>query len=478
MAITYAILGASRLNNTRLGYHSGTMLIQVGRRLSVARLGYAKLGATRLNQSILYDNLRCIEPASLKISQKQGDLPSLTMALKTDYAERPAAGMAVVVGIGTLKNRLFLGRVGALTEPEKAGWTTYDLDCDSVAKDLVGIKVFETYETTYARDILQDLFDTYTTGYLWKGSNAQGAYFSSYEFRGESLFDICVKLAELSYVQFGVNPRKHIYFAAPRVRNIADLANPPRYELNLNLKEDCKEFISQVIVLYSGVDTLTQNWKGDGVLKEFKMSLPAQSVTQILVNGISKSWGVRNKDDNSNNDFSVDLQNGAVYTSKHPTLTASDTLTIIYMGKVNARVKVTDNAAVRAWATLTGTTGIVTRVEDARDIISEDEAIDVARNLLEEYARVYYSGTYQVRKQVFALPDLRLGDIQTITARSRNVSLQIQGIDMSVYIPGDGARLFLQYDVNLGERVYQIEEDIKRARQAKVSDQLVSEVNV
>ena len=92
MAITYSLMNGARLANTRLGYHSGTFLMQIGRRLSSARLGWARLGGTRLNMTATVDALRCFEYDTLQISQSQGNPPTLTVDIKEDYATRPAAG--------------------------------------------------------------------------------------------------------------------------------------------------------------------------------------------------------------------------------------------------------------------------------------------------------------------------------------------------------------------------------------------------
>ena len=480
MATAYSILGACRLGATRLGYHSGVFLMQIGRRLSPARLGARRLGACRLGQTTLYSSLSCFEPDSLKISQQQGNLPSLNVTVKRQYTTRPAAGDHVIVGVGTLKNRLFLGRIGRLTEPEKAGFVSYDLDCDHVTKDLEGVKVFDTFTNKTAAEILQELFADYTTGYFWRYSNADGIRFSSKEFRGESLYQIGNSLAELSGVKFSVDNNKRIIFAAPIERNIADVADPPRYELNLTLKEDCKEFISQVIMLYSDVSELTQNFKGDGTQKEFNLSLPAYSVSALTVNGSTVTWGIRNKENNSTNQFSIDLDKGVIYTSSHATLTSSDTLSIVYMGRVPARLTVTNLSAKAEWASISGSNGIVSRVESNRDIISREEAQEAAENLLTQYARMYYEGAYSVKKSVFALPDLKIGDKQRITARNRDISLQIQKIDTSIYIPGMGERLYLQYDVSLGERSYSIENDLKQTdNKTKIeSDQVIASIEI
>ena len=478
--IDFSILGACRLGATRLGYHSGVFLMQIGRRLSSARLGWARLGGTRLNMTSAYDALRCFEDDTLQISQSQGDTPTLTVDVKEDYATRPAAGDTVICGIGTLKNRLFLGRIGRLTEPEKLGWTTYSIDADHVSKDLEGVKVFDKFTNKYASEILQELFTDHTTGYFWRNSNKDGLFFSSKEFRGESLFQIGNQLAELSGVKFSITNNKWILFDEPIERDLAAVADPPRYEVDLTLTEDCKEFISQVVMLYSDVSSLTQSFKGDGTQEEFNLSLPAYSVTSLTVNGSPVTWGERNKEDNSNNDFSIDLDTGVIYTSDHATLTASDTLTIVYLGRVPARLTVTDGVAKTLWASISGTPGIVTRVEDARDIISREEAQEAAENLLMQYARIYYEGAYSIKKPVFALPDIKIGDKQAITARSRNISLQIQKIDISIYVPGTGERLYLQYDVSLGERVYSLEKDLKKVddKTNKESDQVISEVTI
>ena len=236
--IDFAILGKCRMGATRLGYHSGVFLMQIGSRLSAARLGWARLGATRLCMTATYTSQRRFEPNTLKISQSQGQLPSLSVDLKSNYDDRPSAGNTVICAIGTLKNRLFIGRIGTLTEPEKAGWTTYRLDCDHLTKDSEGVKVFDTFTGKTCKEILISLFATYTIGYSWRNSSQAGIYFTSKTFAGESLYTIGNQLATLSGVKFSIDNNKRIIFDAPIERNIADVADAPRYELNLTIKED------------------------------------------------------------------------------------------------------------------------------------------------------------------------------------------------------------------------------------------------
>ena len=209
--MNYAIGGAARLNATRLGYHSGRILLQIGRRLHPARVALARLNAARLAYDSRYSSQPPCVAESFHVTQSISEPAAFSGEIWVDsFAQRPEAGAIVMIGIGTLKNRIFLGHAQTVTDPEKAGWYKYAVTAKSLEQGLTGAKIFRTFTNRYADDILQTLLAEYAPSFVWNSWNAQGAYFQTVTFRGESVYAICQQLAALSDVVFWVSPLKRV----------------------------------------------------------------------------------------------------------------------------------------------------------------------------------------------------------------------------------------------------------------------------
>ena len=385
MALQYAILNGFRLGNTRLNYNSGRVLLQVGKKLLPARLGLCRLNACRLAYDDTYDNLRCVDPDSFQLEQSAGGLPTLSFTLKEDLPARPTAGDPVFVGVGTLGNRLFRGHLQTVSEPEKKGWYAYDCQAVSIESELTWPKIFATYTNSYADEILQLLLQAYAPRFVWNPWNSRGCLYDSITFSGESLYDVALKLASDCGVTFSVSLDYRVNFAVGTISEAFELTDNVTECGDLTINSDATELFNEVIVKYTEIQSFSQSFKGDGEKKEFNLAMPILSVVSITKNGTALTWGLRNKEDNSANDVSVDLDSGVVYTVPETAYTISDVLRVQYVGKVNARATFTDRSAALEWGGITGTPGTRARVEDRRDLIGYNAAKDYALTLLSQY---------------------------------------------------------------------------------------------
>lgn len=465
MALQYAILGACRLNNTRLNYNSGRVLLQVGRRLLPARLGLCRLNAFRLAYDDTVDALRCVDPDSFQLEQSAGELPTLSVTIKDDISRRPTAGDPVFVGVGTLGNPIFRGHLQTVSEPEKHGWFSYSCQAESIESELTWPKIFATYTNSYAGEILQLLLAAHAPRFIWNPWNERGCFYDSITFNGESLYNIALQLASDCGVVFSVSLDYRVNFAAGTITEAFEISDNVTEVGNLTINSDATELFNEVIVRYTETQSVSQSFKGDGERKEFNLAMPIHSVVSITKNGTALTWGLRNKEDNSANGVSVDLDSGVVYTVPETAYTSSDVLRVQYIGRVNARATFTDSAAVLEWGGISGTNGKRTKVEDRRDLLGYVAAKDYALTLLSRYSGIYADASYNIRRRTTTPPNVAIGQMQHITARQHDLTLTVQSISISIWIPRPNSQGGFEYAVKLGERTYAIEDDLKDVKQ-------------
>jgi hypothetical protein len=404
----------------------------------------------------------------------------MTFDFLADLSNRPTAGNLIIAAIGTLKNRLFMGRLTNLVEPDKEGWYRYECDAESIEADLRAKKIYETFTNSYARDIIKSLLTSYAPLFIWRAGNDRGAYITSITFRGDSLYTILQDLAARSGVNISISTKREISFIDAAINSSAFDIDDNALVNTLTIREDASQIATQVVVLYTELQEFTENFVGDGTMKQFSLAMPAHSVTTLTVNGSAVTYDERNKVDNSGNDFSVSLEQGVIYTSAHATLTGSDTLSCTYDGKVDARVTVTDTDSKLWWSNITGTDGISTLLEEDRTILDYDEAVDLATAIIAKHNNLYYEADYTMKRGVFDLPNIKIDDEQTISARSRSFDTTINSINISIFLPGLGDILQLQYDVKLAERQYQIEQEIKSVEDQKIQkdDEIIQSLDI
>lgn len=470
MALQYAILGACRLNNTRLNYNSGRVLLQVGRRLLPARVGLCRLNALRLGYDDFFDALRCVDPDFFQLEQSAGELPKLSVTIKDDISGRPTAGDPVVVGVGTLGNPIFRGHLQAVSEPEKKGWYAYDCQAESIESELTWPKIFATFTNSYADEILQLLFQQHTPRFIWNPWNERGCFYDSITFSGQNLYDIALQLANDCGVVFSVALDYRVNFAVGTIAEAFEITDNITEVGNLKINSDATELYNEIIVRYTETQSFSQSFKGDGEKKEFTLAMPILSVVSITKNGAALSWGLRYKEDNSANDVSIDLDRGVVYTVPEKAYTTSDVLRIQYVGKTNARATFTNASAVLEWGGISGTNGKRAKVEDRRDLLGYTAAKDYALALLSQYAGIYADASYNLRRTTTSPPNVAIGQTQRITARQHDLTLSVQSISISIWVPLPNSQGGFEYTVKLGERTYAIETDLQAVKQKAQKD--------
>jgi hypothetical protein len=452
----YAIVGPTRVGGTRVGYHSGQLLVQVGKRLYPSRVGAFRVGGSRLGLLSLASRLRTVAQKSLTIEDSGlTEAPTCNLSLKIPYSERPQNGEICIAAIGTLENRLFGGRLTAPNSQKLVG--DYDfVDCEAVGflHELQRRRIFETYTGYTAKEILEFILTNYTTGFFWYGLLEDGVAIDEITFNGETVLQACNELAGRSDYVFWVDPNKKVYFR-PKTETVAPwVVSDIEIFSNLQVTPDFSELKNRVYVGYAETTALIQTFSGDGVRGEFYTSEPIESIISLQVDGTPVTYGSRYLEDNSGNDFAINFEQGYIKNSAHPILSSAQNLGISYLGKVPARITVNHLQSQADASAREGGDGIYETAIEDYEIIGRSNALQKAEEILDKYALAYYSASYRRQEYVFTyfLNRLNVGMLQSITARGRNLSLQIDKIQISIWSHSDDEALGIEMDVSLKDR--------------------------
>ena len=98
-------------------------------------------------------------------------------------------------------------------------------------------------------------------------------------------------------------------------------------------------------------------------------------------------------------------------------------------------------------------------------LIGYNAAKNYALTLLSQYSGIYSDASYRIRRHTTNPPNVAIGQTQHITARQHDLTLTVQTISISIWIPRPNSQGGFEYAVKLGERTYAIEDDLKDVKQ-------------
>ena len=455
MALDYAIVNKCWVGTTRAGYHSGKLLCQIGKRLVPARVGRARAGASLIGLLTTVSNLRHIRKNTLRIYDLgRSEVPTCEFSIQSRLATRPQDGQMVVIAVGTLLNRLFAGHISNPSETHLSGpWFQYGCSAQGFAKALLRRLVNRVYREMYAGKIVEDLLEHYAPNFYGAGNMEKGVFIEEISFDFVSVLDACNTLANRSGYVFYVTPLREIRFM-PQDKHSApwDVSDQERYS-GLRINEDSSELKNRIIVRYSKLIEMTEDFRGDGETKQFYLLEEPHEITGITVNGTPVTYGTRYAEDNSEHDFSIRHSEKYISTMKHPVLTANEVLSVSYWGKTPARLVINDTRSQAERAAREGGDGIHEFLINDREIFSLADARQRAEDELARYSNVRISATYNRKESVFDFFRNRLlvGMSQCLTARGRDEMLTISKVTITVCQHEGNSNLAFMQDVSLGE---------------------------
>jgi len=453
--ILYSIANIARAGATRSGYHSGRLMCQVGKRMRACRSGIARSGATRMGLDQTVTNQRRLRQNSLQINDTGlTEIPTCSFVITSSLADRPQDGDPVIIAVGTLQNRLFGGHLKNPQESKYSNsWYVYECTAEGYQKELRSRLVNATYEDQRAGAIVKVILAAYTTGFTWTGGIQDGALIEEKSFNFVSVLDACNQLANLSGFIFYVNHRKQVFFTS-RTKHTAPWAISDSESFdNLEIGEDSSELKNRVILRYCELEEITETFKGDSEQERFILSEEPVEIISLKVDGADVTYDSKYSTDNSGNDFSIRYGSEKyIQTVSHATLTASNILEIVYMGKRPARLIVNATSAQSARASLEGGGGIYEHLIEERGIANRADALARAQDELTRFSEVLLTASYERKDKVFAFFQnrLRVGMQQSLTARGRSTALSIESITLSVFRHENDRTLGFLQQVSLG----------------------------
>ena len=186
----------------------------------VARLGHARLGHIRLGHFPPFlwqlsvagtdrSSALRLEPFSVRnILHEQADIATFRVSGFT-----PVVGQAVLLGLGSLSNRLFGGRILTVTQSYASipANVVYDLECVDWTRDLEKRLVLKSYANQPADVVVRDLLTSFASGFT--AAHVQsGLGTISIDFTYESLSAALTRIANLVGARWYVDPWQDLHF--------------------------------------------------------------------------------------------------------------------------------------------------------------------------------------------------------------------------------------------------------------------------
>jgi len=134
-------------------------------------------------------------------------------------------------------------------------------------------------------------------------------------------------------------------------------------------------------------DLQTESFKGDGTTRTFTVGFPVAEISQVTVNGLTKTVGIKGVDEGRDWYWN---RGDAVITQDHGSaaLGNQDILAVSYRGFFDVVVLTTDENAIDERKTAEGGSGWYEAVDDEPYLSSKDAALQSANARLRRYAKL------------------------------------------------------------------------------------------
>ncbi|MGE5553292.1 MAG: LamG-like jellyroll fold domain-containing protein [Betaproteobacteria bacterium] len=349
---------------------------------------------------------------------------------------RPSVGQEVIITDGG--KRVFAGTIDSVEESQPAGTSALAcavscVDYNQIADRHLVARVYENQTLgAIVRDIVaQDLAgEGITTTHVQDGPTITKAVVNY-----QTVAEAFNELAELTGYWWNIDYSKDLWFVA-RESNAApwSISDSNWNCRNLTVTQTREQYRNRQYIRAGQdlTDPRTETFKGDGETRTFVLAFPVgKAPTSVMVNGVSKTIGIRGVDTGKDWYWSKD-EREITQDDSGTRLTASDTLSVTYQGlyPIILSSQVDSEIAVR---------GVYEAIEDDQNIDSEDLATQKADALLRRFGRIPRVVTFETDK-----PGLAAGQLITINLTAHNLAADFL-IDSVSASDVDGQ--FLRYQV-------------------------------
>jgi hypothetical protein len=279
----------------------------------------------------------------------------------------------------------------------------YDVECvdnHAIADRFI---VAESYVSTLAGDIVEDLRTTYlaadgvTVGTIQGGLTIDAAKFP----RTGTVSDAMDELSELTGFTWFIDYDKKLYFiqrstlSAPY--NITDTAEI----VNINVRQDKtkyrnKQYIRGGLDKTATISLELPTPQPDGVSKTFVTRFPIAEKPSIFIDSVQVAAGdigVNGKD--TGKEWYYAVGTSAIVQDDAETTLTTEELEITYKGLVPLLVVSEDSAAVTERIAIEGGTGIYENIQNEPKVNDKSIALDIANAKLRKYTKIERELSYQ-----------------------------------------------------------------------------------
>lgn len=380
------------------------------------------LGGSALNTSgsqsgvhtLVVDRTTKIEYTSLRVGRaltSQVDSCSFNIIVKATTDWRPTNLDDIkVFEDGTA---IFAGTLIEMSEAMQGGDVQL-ISCTAkdYSFDLDRQLVANVYESTTVQAVIEDIIDTYTTGFTYNNVVAAGAI-DYLAFKYEQPSKCLQQLAELIGYDWYVDENKDIHFfakeAIPSPFNLTDDGGKYYFD-TLKVKSDVKNLRNTIIVrggTYLGT-TLTEVQEADGEKTTFLFAYK-YSNTSFEVNGSPITVGIDFIDDPASFDALYNFNEKALKFQDADKPTAGQTVSVTGDPHIPVIVKVKDPTAIATYG------AFEYKVVD-KSINSKEGARDRAQAELRGWANEVYEGGFETKES-----GLKVGMVINVQSTKRGL---------------------------------------------------------
>ncbi|ATW27950.1 hypothetical protein [Candidatus Formimonas warabiya] len=318
---------------------------------------------------------------------------------------------------------VFAGTVDELEETKFLGIPSLEeqVPCVDYCQVCDRFLVAETYQNVVAGAIVRDILVKYLqTDGIGAGTIQDGPVIQKAIFPYMTVTQCFNEICELTGYQWNINPDKTLRFFERTTYSAPwsiDSTNPNCDFREVKVRRHRDNYRNRQY-LRGGTDISlpqTRTFKGNGETTVFSVDLPIATTPTVLVNGVSKTVGIRNVDQNKEwywqkGDKEISQAQGGAK------LSASETLTVTYQGFYPIVIVSENPGAIGERKTVEGGSGIYEAMEYQAKIETKDAAFQYSDGLLRKYASIG-----RVLNYATFTPGLRAGQLQSINIPEHNI---------------------------------------------------------
>lgn len=368
--------------------------------------------------SVLVDSLRIDD----LINQQANE------ARFTTVGYRPSAGDEIEITDGA--ETIFSGIVLSIEQHIRGIKVEYEITCKDWAHYLDRKLVNERYESTTVAAVIEDIIDTYTTGFTY--ANVQGTQtVNSAAFNRIPVSDCLERLAELTGYSWYVDFEKDIHFFPKN-------SDPAPFMLStdggnhvwdsLEVTEDLSQLRNSIYVIGGEAEgnARTETYVADGDQLQIPLANKYASIPTVTVDGTPQTVGVDFLDAEDDFDCFWSFQQKYVRFKDSTKPAAADEVEVTGTPLFPIIVNVPSIVSINEFGEYQF------KIKDP-SIRSREQAIERAKAELKAYAATIEEGSFSTYRS-----GLKAGQVISISAAGISGDFLIQSVSLRMRTPVDG----------------------------------------